>query len=167
MISIIHERFMTYSSNVYFILHLIQYSSSAQMPLNMDKARNNSCIALLAPLFKSNLCLLRTNVYDQISWEVITPFVDIGGLVHHYCLSFLSFTSFFKIRLKIPKDFIKGGLHSGLICSAQMPLNMDKARNNSCIALLAPLFKSNLCLLRTNELYLFTHIDYFYESNQN
>ena len=34
---------------------------------------------------------------------MITPFVDIGGLVHHYCLSFLSFTSFFKIRLKIPK----------------------------------------------------------------
>jgi hypothetical protein len=82
MISIIHVRFMTYSSNVYFILHLGLHSGlicSQQMPLNMDKSRNNSCISLLAPLFKSNLCVLRTNeLYLFIHIDVSMNLIKIN-----------------------------------------------------------------------------------------
>ena len=40
-------------------------------------------------------------MFNELRWDVIVHFVDIGGIVHHHCLNFLFIESLLKPHNKI------------------------------------------------------------------
>ena len=82
--------FYFYFLFIYVLLLEIQLSRGEGWdPINRFNPATSLCLSQARTWISNIMLLSLIFVFNELRWEVIVCFVDIGGIVDHHCLNFL------------------------------------------------------------------------------